>query len=120
MTAEKDHHSVSLILLYCMRLEKTVDLSHARDVAEFCELMHDGKPTADGIIVANLMQANEEVSYSQVKRISSQLEEQNTNSDKSKKFTSPFHDYAHREQIRDYLCETSNNKRWHIAGQKKS
>ena len=90
MSTEKDHNTVSLILRYCMRLEKTVDLSHARDVAEFCQLMHDGKPTEDGIIVANLMQANEEVSYSQVKRISSQLEEQNTNSDKSKKQTHLF------------------------------
>ena len=120
MNTDKDHHSVSLILRYCMRLEKTVDLSHARELAEFCELMRDGKPTGDGIIVANLMQANKDVSYSQVKRISARLKEENTNSDTSEAYSSPFHDYAHREQIRDYICDTSNNKRWHIAGQKKS
>ena len=119
MSTEIDHYTIYLILRYCMRLEKIVGLSDARAVAEIRELIRDGKPTRDGIIVANFMQANKGVSYSKVKRIGARLDKENTNSDKGKTFTFAFHDCAHREKIRDYLCDTSNNKRWHIAGHKK-
>ena len=63
----------SMILKYCMSMEETCDASYGREIAEFCGLLKEGKPTSDGYVLATLMRSDEKVSYEKVKRISARL-----------------------------------------------
>ena len=66
----------SMILRYCMSMEDTSDVVYGREIAEFCGLFEEGKPTRDGYVLATLMRSDEKVSYEKVKRISARLAEE--------------------------------------------
>ena len=59
-----------------MSMEDTSDAVYGREIAEFCGLLEDGKPTRDGYVLATLMRSDEQVSYEKVKRISARLAEE--------------------------------------------
>ena len=56
-----------------MSMEDTSDAVYGREIAEFCGLLEDGKPTREGYVLATLMRSDEQVSYEKVKRISARL-----------------------------------------------
>ncbi len=56
-----------------MNMEDTSDVVYGREIAEFCGLLEEGKPTRDGYVLATLMRSDEKVSYEKVKRISARL-----------------------------------------------
>ena len=59
-----------------MSMEDTSDAVYGREIAEFCGLLENGKPTRDGYVLATLMRSDEQVSYEKVKRISARLAEE--------------------------------------------
>ena len=59
-----------------MSMEDTSDAVYGREIAEFCGLLENGKPTRDGYVLATLMRSDEQVSYEKVKRISARLTEE--------------------------------------------
>ena len=59
-----------------MNMEDTSDVVYGREIAEFCGLLEEGKPTRDGYVLATLMRSDEKVSYEKVKRISARLAEE--------------------------------------------
>ena len=59
-----------------MSMEDTSDAAYGREIAEFCGLLEEGKPTRDGYVLATLMRSDEKVSYEKVKRISARLIEE--------------------------------------------
>ena len=56
-----------------MSVEGTSDVTYGREIAKFCGLLEEGKPTTDGYVLATLMRSDEKVSYKKVKRISARL-----------------------------------------------
>ena len=73
MTREYQFYISSMILRYCMSMEETSDVAYGREIAEFCGLLKEDKPTSDGYVLATLMRSDEKVSYEKVKRISARL-----------------------------------------------
>ena len=59
-----------------MSMEDTSDKNYGREIAKFCDLLKEGKPTRDGYVLATLMRSDEKVSYEKVKRISARLAEE--------------------------------------------
>ena len=59
-----------------MSMEDTTDAVYGREIAEFCGLLEEGRPTRDGYVLATLMRSDEKVSYEKVKRISARLAEE--------------------------------------------
>ena len=59
-----------------MSMEDTTDAVYGQEIAEFCGLLEEGKPTRDGYVLATLMRSDEKVSYEKVKRISARLAEE--------------------------------------------
>ena len=76
MSPAYEFYVSSMILKYCMSIEETCDACYGREIAEFCGLLKEGKPTSDGYVLATLMRSDEKVSYEKVKRISARLEQE--------------------------------------------
>ena len=76
MSSAYNFYISSMILRYCMSMEDTSDVVYGREIAEFCGLFEEGKPTRDGYVLATLMRSDEKVSYEKVKRISARLAEE--------------------------------------------